>query len=178
MSVTLFIPAGPTLTLAGPGATRTLAMLEAKLRRNPGDCGVDLFPMIDQQHPVTCETYSEHAVLSVPTQLRVVIPPGHFAWITPRSSSVNRMQGCLVVPGIIDAGYTGEYRIRVQVPAWQMFALTRVIDDCSLEGIALAQFIVLPFARLPARVVDEAELDRTTGRGDRGYGSTDHGGRG
>lgn len=174
MSPAIIQPGRPTeLILAGPAAEATLAAWRAKLARNPGDCGVDLYPMLDDRHVVTVRDYDEHAILSVPTQLRVVVPPGYFAWITPRSSSVDRLHGCLVVPGIIDAGYTGEYRIRVQVPAISYHHQIRLIGDCSELRIALAQFIVLPFASLPARIVAEAELDHSAGRGDRGYGSTD-----
>ena len=162
------------LPIAGDNAWATIEAQKLKSKERPGDCGIDLYPMAASPGDIHIQTYAFYQIWSIPTQVSIAVPEGHFAWIVGRSSSYDKLGGCLVIPGIIDHGYTGEYRIRVQVPydseegkIW----LTLQVLDFSQRKIALAQFIIIPFARCEMEFYIGG-LPQTK-RGSRGYGSTD-----
>lgn len=165
--------------IAGPGARLTEARYAAKLALHPGDCGIDLFPRLVDEKEIQTVSLGFYQIWSVPTGVHVMIPEGYFAYVCARSSTYEKLHGCSVIPGVIDHGYTGEYRIRIQVPtpamggyggAAVMMKMTEAILDCAGRNIALAQFMLIPFAQAGFELV--AGLSDSA-RGDNGYGSTD-----
>ena len=164
------------VAMAGAMADFTATKYREKLERCPGDCGVDIYPSfndiseIDTTDGVFCD------ILSVPTKVSLLVPFGYFAWVVGRSSSYERLGGAAVINGIIDSGYTGEYRIRIQMPKtyppdgrtkhW----LYGVIQSFVEHHVALAQVIIIPYKKVMFDVVDRLP---NTPRGSQGYGSTD-----
>lgn len=167
--------------ITGLGAMLTSARHAAKLAMKPGDCGVDLFPCMDHEDDIIITRLGFSHIWAIPTQIRLSIPAGHFGWVTPRSSSFEKLLGCTVIPGIIDHGYTGEYHIRVSVPAHSpmngyngahvIMELRSKIWSCSEDRVALAQLIIVPFTLASLEVVTDLAPSL---RGSAGYGSTDH----
>ena len=73
----------------------------------PGDAGADLATVVDVElRP------GQRAV--VPTGVAVELPPGHAAFVHPRSGLAARSGlGLVNAPGTIDAGYRGEIQVIV-----------------------------------------------------------------
>ena len=73
---------------------------------HPGDAGLDLHARVD----ATIPPGGGRAL--VPTGISVAIPPGHTAFVLPRSGLALR-HGVTVVnaPGLIDAAYRGEVKV-------------------------------------------------------------------
>jgi len=91
------------------------------------------------------------------------LPPGHVAFVHPRSGLAAR-HGLSIVnaPGTVDAGYRGEIKV----------LLINHDPDEAIElrrGDRIAQLVVQRFER--ARFVEVAELPDSV-RGPGGYGST------
>lgn len=119
-----------------------------------GDCGYDLIVAEDTIIPV-----GQGVPVSIPTHVALKIPHGFWGFIVTRSSSNKR--GLIVLPGIIDEGYTGA--IFTLVHNYSGIALT------VKRGERLAQFILIPRHVAPLCIVDELP---ETDRGERGFGST------
>jgi len=122
----------------------------------PGDAGADIVTAVDVHLAP-----GERAVL--PTGLAIALPPGHAAFVHPRSGLAARAGlGLVNAPGTIDAGYRGEIKVIVinHDPA-QPLHLAR--------GERIAQLVV-------QRVEDAVfvEVDELPGseRGAGGHGST------
>lgn len=156
--------------IAGDGAAQTIARYQEKLTRNPGDCGMDLFPQARQVGDISYIHYGDITILSVPTKVSIAVPDGYFAWITPRSSTWDKLMGAEVLPGIIDHGYTGEYRIRIRCAIQSAAMVKAEVIGMSGLGMALAQVIIIPYTRMSLRLVERLP---DSGRGAQGYGSTD-----
>lgn len=163
--------------IAGDCASLTMLRLATKLQSKPGDCGIDLYPQIEDFHrDVNFTNLGYYIIWSIPTQVSILTPPGHFALVIGRSSQYDALMGCEVLLGIIDHGYTGEYRIRVRIPVEHgggkpmMLNLMQKLLDYSKERKALAQAIMIPYVMPSLSHRDELPL---TGRGTDGYGSTD-----
>lgn len=159
--------------ISGTEAYHTFFQHDAKVRSKPGDCGTDLYPVYDSIDDIRITHHGFYHIMSVSTRIHLAIPEGHFAWVTGRSSSYDKLMGCSVIPGVIDHGYTGEYRIRIQVPigsAMDGQTLIARVKQAARDKVALAQFIIIPFARPHYRLVEELP---ETKRGNDGYGSTD-----
>lgn len=99
----------------------------------------------------------------VPTGVRVQLPEGTFGWIVARSSTF-REYGLIVLPGIIDEEYTGEYFASV-------YNTNRLREVVVEPGHRICQLVILPnlMQHLTPVKVDQIE-DRT--RGSNGFGST------
>ena len=122
----------------------------------PGDAGADIVTAVD----VHLEP-GERAVL--PTGLAIALPPGHAAFVHPRSGLAARAGlGLVNAPGTIDAGYRGEIKVIVinHDPA-QPLHLAR--------GERIAQLVVQRVEH--ADFVEVAELPGSV-RGAGGHGST------
>ena len=122
----------------------------------PGDAGADIVTAVDVHLAP-----GERAVL--PTGLAIALPPGHAAFVHPRSGLAARARLKLVnAPGTIDAGYRGEIKVIVinHDPA-QSLHLAR--------GERIAQLVVQRVEHAAFVEVDELPgSDRGTG----GHGST------
>jgi dUTP pyrophosphatase len=74
---------------------------------HPGDAGADLVTAIDVDLMP-----GERTV--VPTGMSIALPPGHAAFVHPRSGLAARAGLALVnAPGTIDEGYRGEIKVIV-----------------------------------------------------------------
>ena len=87
------------------------------------------------------------------------IPPGHWAQVRSRSSSLGR--GHRIEPGTIDSDYRGEVQIQLTNCTTEHIGV--------LEGDRIAQLVIAPVVR--ASLVEVAELSETA-RGEGGFGSS------
>lgn len=118
-----------------------------------GDVGYDLPAHIDTFCP-------PHQFTRISTGVKVLAPPGKWIMLCGRSSAWAKW-GLLVVSGVMDTGYTGEYQI-VVMPVGNEPVLVPA-------GTRLAQAIVLESHVLPMVTADEMP---ETDRGSAGFGST------
>ena len=138
--------------------------LPAPSYAHPGDAGADLVTAVDVDLMP-----GERTV--VPTGVAIALPPGHAAFVHPRSGLAARAGLALVnAPGTIDEGYRGEIKvIVVNLDPREPIRLRR--------GDRLAQLVVQPVVR--AEFVEVDELPESA-RAEGGFGSTggygDHGG--
>lgn len=124
-------------------------------KKYPGDAGWDLFA----SRSITIlpgETRDVH------TDIKVKLPPGVFARIVGRSSTM-RNHHLLVNEGIIDNDYTGEMFISVHNIGTEEFRVE--------PGMRLAQLIFQRIEDVRWAEVEPYEF-REGRRGDRGFGST------
>jgi dUTP pyrophosphatase len=141
------------------------AELPAPTYAHPGDAGADLVTAVDVDLMP-----GERTV--VPTGVAIALPPGHAAFVHPRSGLAARAGLALVnAPGTIDEGYRGEIKvIVVNLDPREPIRLRR--------GDRIAQLVVQPVVR--AEFVDVDDLPESA-RAEGGFGSTggygDHGGR-
>jgi dUTP pyrophosphatase len=125
-----------------------------------GDAGIDL---------VTSEDVAispGHSTL-LPTGTRLRLPEGTFGWVVARSSTHARW-GLLVLPGIIDEGFTGEIGVSVV----NIDATPTTVR----AGSRVAQLVIMGnmLRGFGLRRVgeDEVHKGRATTRGSNGFGST------
>jgi dUTP pyrophosphatase len=121
-----------------------------------GDAGADLMTAVD-----LVLAPGERA--TVPTGVAIALPPGHAAFVHPRSGLAAR-HGLTVVnaPGTVDAGYRGEIKVTLlNTDAHEELRLRR--------GDRIAQLVVQRVER--ATFVEVAELPSSQ-RGDAGFGSS------
>ncbi|MBU4336010.1 MAG: dUTP diphosphatase [Actinobacteria bacterium] len=121
-----------------------------------GDAGADLMTAVD-----LVLAPGERA--TVPTGVAIALPPGHAAFVHPRSGLAAR-HGLTVVnaPGTVDAGYRGEIKVTLlNTDAHEELRLNR--------GDRIAQLVVQRVER--AAFVEVAELPSSQ-RGAAGFGSS------
>ena len=108
------------------------------------------------------------------------IPAGHFGMLVPRSSAAKN--GYEVVTGIIDAGYTGDLKLRFKHHTRKLTLGS--IDEFELPAFPIAQLVMCPMANVNyTEAVTNHDLWEevvarefsTAGpiRGNRGFGSSD-----
>ena len=119
----------------------------------PGDAGMDLAV-------VGSFVLNPGESRDLPTGIAVELPPGYWARITGRSSTL-RKRGLFVNEGVIDEGYRGE--LLVYVTNRQS---TPVVIN---HGDRLAQLILHPVHQAPPEWADELS---PSARGANGFGST------
>lgn len=107
--------------------------------------------------PEAMTTLVEREVNGVRTLQRITLIP--WGLVTGRSGM--NSQGWLVYPGVIDAGYRGQYRVIIQNHTDQV----RFIE----EGTRIAQLLFL-FGWMPE--LEEVDKLDETDRGDKGFGSS------
>jgi dUTP pyrophosphatase len=101
----------------------------------------------------------------VPTGIAVAIPEGHAGFVQPRSGLASR-HGISIVntPGLIDAGYRGELLVTlINTDSHESFVVE--------PGMRIAQLVVVPFAAVEPREVDDLPASE---RAERGFGSSRH----
>jgi len=96
--------------------------------------------------------------------IRIKLPDDCCAIVYPRSSTFKR-KGLFVVPGLIDAGYTGPIFTFIWHPNLDEIDRPILIEPWE----RLSQLIVLPIIELAICEVSELPI---TERGDKGFGST------
>ena len=123
---------------------------------HPGDAGLDLRARVDVELAP-----GERAL--VPTGIAIALPPGHAAFVHPRSGLALRLGlGMVNAPGVIDAGYRGEIGvILINHDPRNTISLKR--------GDRIAQLVIVPIC-----VADLVEVSELPGshRGEGGFGST------
>jgi dUTP pyrophosphatase len=123
---------------------------------HPGDAGADLVTAVD-----AVLLPGERAVL--PTGVAIALPPGHAAFVHPRSGLAARYGvGLVNAPGTIDEGYRGEVHVVV-------VNLDPATPVRFARGDRIAQLVVQRVEHAAFREV--AELPPTV-RGAGGFGST------
>ena len=137
------------------------------------DAGMDIYASPVQ--PEITVYGAMRAELKLFTNVHVTPPIGTFAMITSRSSSAKNLAGATVRTGIIDAGYTGELRVILEIPVLMSEEVIACILKCAAEEVAVAQLIVLPSLVVFPELANEQQLEqiRAVSRGDNGFGSTD-----
>jgi dUTP pyrophosphatase len=125
-------------------------------RSHDGDAGFDL-------HALEAAELAPGERASLRTGIAVELPERHAGLVLPRSGLAARHGIALVnAPGLIDPGYRGE--IRILLLNTDREAAFRV-----QAGDRIAQLVVV---RVETPDVVELEELETTGRGERGFGST------
>uniref|UniRef100_A0A8C8S3E4 dUTPase-like domain-containing protein n=1 Tax=Pelusios castaneus TaxID=367368 RepID=A0A8C8S3E4_9SAUR len=137
------LPPSPNLTLATPAAaTVPVRRLRAA---TSGSAGLDLILQTDTDFQLPGEVHV------VPTQVKGPLPPHVVGLLLPRSHASRK--GFFVIPGVVDADYTGVLKVQVWTNLPQQLP----------KGSSVAQLILLP------SLVPRAEHKE---RGDGGFGST------
>lgn len=128
-------------------------------RLHEGDAGYDL--QYAGSEPITLQHMQRRLI---PTGLRLALPAGYVAFVTPRSGLAAR-HGITVLnaPGTVDAGYRGEVKVLLINLGGERFVIQ--------PGDRIAQLVLLPIVTPTLRPVALEELDATD-RGDGGFGST------
>lgn len=105
-----------------------------------------------------------HEAVMIPVGIASAFPAGYAAVIMERSGLGSKNIG--VRGGVIDSGYRGEWKV----------VLTNHNDKEVVipAGKAIAQFLLLPLARLAVKEISPVELEQCpSARGASGFGSTD-----
>lgn len=124
------------------------------------DAGWDIFTSEDV-------VVDPHTHTNVPSGTRMVPPPGTWLFLVGRSSTWSKHR-LMVIPGVIDAGFSGELFAMVHNPTDQTVFLPK--------GSRVVQAIPIPLPSLPVRgasmdgVLEAAE--RYGKRGSKGFGSS------
>jgi len=124
---------------------------------HPGDAGLDLHARED----AVLEPGGGRAL--VPTGIAIAIPPGHAAFVLPRSGLALRHGVTLVnTPGLIDAAYRGEVKVvMLNTDPRERYAVTR--------GDRIAQLVMQRVEEVVWQVVDQLDgEDRGGGFGHSG----------
>jgi len=125
-------------------------------RAHDDDAGLDLVA-------VEAATLGPGGRAAIPTGVAVAIPAGWAGLVVPRSGLARR-HGVTVTntPGLIDPGYRGE-----------LVVLLVNLGDEPVDiaaGDRIAQLVLVPAPAV--RVVEVDELPSSTGRAERGFGSS------
>lgn len=121
--------------------------------QTPGSSGLDLYAVLDR--PIWLNVGEP---MSIPTGIRIELPPGYEAQVRPRSG--RSLEGLSVVQGTIDNDYRGEISIIA-------YAIRR--RQMIKPGDRIAQLVVAPVVQCELEEVTEMSY---TARGENGYGST------
>ena len=133
---------------------------KAKLKRRlEGDVGFDLY---NASHSTF--TVVPHKSVLVDAGIKIKLPDDCGALVYPRSSTF-RKKGLFVVPGLIDAGYTGKIYTLIWHPNLDEIYRPILIEPWE----RLSQLIIIP---IPSIVVKEVDELPDTERGSNGFGST------
>lgn len=119
------------------------------IRATPGSAGLDLS---SSAYTVLTPDMGPQAL---PTGVYGPLPSGTVGLLLGRSSW--SLKGLQVLPGVIDADYTGEIKIMVNSPTY----VTTVPS-----GSRIAQLVLIPSVAV-------GKVMNTEGRGDQGFGSSD-----
>jgi dUTP pyrophosphatase len=124
------------------------------------DAGWDIYTSEDVMVP-------PHTHSNVPSGTRMVPPPGTWLFLVGRSSTWSKHK-LMVIPGVIDAGFSGELFAMVHNPTDQAVFLPK--------GSRVVQAIPIPLPTLPVRKGSmeevQAAAERYGERGSKGFGSS------
>jgi dUTP pyrophosphatase len=124
-----------------------------------GAAGLDLLAAIPADAPVTL---APRDYATIPTGLRIALPPGTEGQVRPRSGLAARHGVTLLnSPGTIDADYRGEIGVILINHGAEPFIVTR--------GMRVAQLVIAAVMQARIRLVSALPA---TARGAGGFGST------
>ncbi|MCI9887791.1 dUTP diphosphatase [Micrococcales bacterium 31B] len=125
-------------------------------RAHTTDAGYDLVSTIATVLP-------PHGRATIPTGVHIALPPGHAAFVMPRSGlAAKHGITCLNAPGVVDSGYRGEIRVTIHnTDALEAFSVS--------PGDRIAQLVIQRVCDVEfVAATDLPESDR----GALGHGST------
>jgi dUTP pyrophosphatase len=123
----------------------------------PGDAGVDL-----RAREATKIPAGGGRVL-VPTGVAIAVPPGHAAFVQPRSGlALTHGVTVLNSPGLVDSGYRGELKVL-------LINTDPIVDFEIKRGERIAQLVIQQVEHATFTVVDELP---SSDRGVDGFGSS------
>ena len=134
-----------------------------------GDAGMDLYAVEDG------DTSKDDGLAEYSTGIAVEIPEGYVGLLFPRSSISKT--GCRLsnAVGVIDSGYRGEIKVKMDLAIGLLAAFLEGDDEMILrtppyrKGERVAQLIIMPY---PQVEFEEVEDLTETERGEGGFGST------
>lgn len=132
------------------------------------DAGFDVYP--DRCEPKVTQLAGV-TLFTIGTSVNFCFPVGTYGYLVERSSSLEKLVGARVKPGIFDAGYVGECLIQVvcRFDDWEQ--VMAAIQRAQLAQLAIAQMLVLPCLMPVFSKWDDKLIP--PGRGSNGFGSTD-----
>ncbi len=165
---TINIPMTPVM-IHGPTAKFHMDAHTAKRRRHPMDAGIDLYPDGLSISDVPGQIGS-WAITRVSTGVHITVLPGVYAVIMERSSVMPKLGGGMVMPSVIDTGYTGEIDFRVRHLRADSQTVHLAIGEFVRLKQAMAQLLLCPML-----IPQWCDLDPKIAelRGTAGFGSTD-----
>ena len=127
----------------------------------PGDAGMDLYALTGQVIPGNARGFL------VKTGLKVWLPEGYELQVRPRSGmSAKTSIRVANAPGTVDEGFTGEICVICDNLSNQDF----IIDT---DNRRIAQAVIKEVPKIQVEEISIEEMEqRTTERGDNGFGST------
>ena len=127
----------------------------------PGDAGMDIYALTGQVIP------SNARGVLIKTGLKVWLPEGYELQVRPRSGmSAKTSIRVANAPGTVDEGYTGEICVICDNLSNQDF----IIDT---DNRRIAQAVIKKVPKIQVEEISIEEMEqRTTERGDNGFGST------
>ena len=127
----------------------------------PGDAGMDLYALTGQVIPGNARGFM------VKTGLKVWLPDNYELQVRPRSGmSAKTSIRVANAPGTVDEGYTGEICVICDNLSNQDF----IIDT---DNRRIAQAVIKEVPKIQVEEISIEEMEqRTTERGDNGFGST------
>jgi len=143
---------------------------DAKLpvRAYPTDAGMDLYFCPDTKTKEKMISSNGlpveiRASVVLPTGLKIEVPPNHMLEIKNKSGVASKKQ--LVVGAcVVDCGYTGEIFVNLHNIGWK----TQYIQP----GDKVAQAVLVPISCCEIEEVPKKSFNKTTKRGEGGFGST------
>ncbi len=162
--------------ISGENAVLVSNYYAGKLEQNPGDAGIDLFPLVRSEKDVVVNHTPFAQIWRINMGVSLLVPKGNVGVITGRSSSISKLMGCVILQGVIDHGYTGPIYTMVKVPSEHggerpyTLELMRRLMEYTESKQAISQMLLLPYTKAMIEIVDDMP---ETKRGAKGFGSTD-----
>lgn len=129
-------------------------------RHSVGAAGLDLYADLEQQ-----VLLREGDTVTIPTGIRVAIPPGYAGLVVERSSLHNRGLRLANSVGLIDSDYRGEIKLKIH----RYFVVGSQSYTVIGNGDRLAQLVIVA---CPTPTAYEVASLSSTERGSGGFGST------
>jgi dUTP pyrophosphatase len=132
---------------------------------NPGDSGLDLFPIEDF-------TLAPGEFKVIRTGIAIALPDGHEGQIRSRSGLATIGIQVLNSPSTIDNGYVGEIKVILINHGRDALSLKagERANCASQQRFAIAQLVIAPVVQVAVEMTEELP---STVRGEKGFGSSD-----
>lgn len=121
--------------------TKLHELAKMPVKAHPDDAGFDLFAA-----SWGVQSKGEYNQFEYGTGIAMEIPPGYVGLIYPRSSISNTDLTLANSVGVIDAGYTGEIKLRFNSP-------TALLSNYYKVGDKIGQLVIIPLPEISFREV-------------------------